>query len=308
MPGSAASNAAELTATAADRVDALLDWCTFPPAGTAVVCAVSGGADSTALAALAVAAGCHVSLMHVDHGLRPTSAQDADVVRSTGQRLGVDVTSVRIELADGPNLEARARDARYAALPAGALTGHTADDQAETMLLNLMRGASAGMTAMRPGHTRPLLALRRSDTVWVCATWGLSTVTDESNVDPRFLRNRVRHEVLPLLQQVSGRDVVPVLTRQSELWRDDNDLLDQLAGALDPTDAKALSLAPRALARRAVRHWLTAECGMGHPPDLASIDRVMEVATGSRVACEVAGGLRVQRRRQRLSVGPRLPL
>jgi tRNA(Ile)-lysidine synthase len=287
---------------AADRFTALLQRCTFPPPGTSVTCAVSGGADSTALAVLAVAAGCDVSLVHVDHGLRPDSSTEADVVRRTGARLGVSVRSVRVHIVDGPNLEARARRARYEALPADVLTGHTADDQAETVLLNLLRGAAIGLAAMRPGHRRPLLSLRRGDTEWICTDAQFEVVDDESNADSRFLRNRVRHELLPLVTELAGRDLVPILNRQADLLRDDGDLLDQLAATLDASDARALTAAPRPLARRAVRRWLTDSCGTGHPPDLATVDRVLEVAGGRVVACEVAGGLRVRRHQQRLSI------
>ncbi len=277
----------------------MLTRCTFPPAGTRVTCAVSGGADSTALLALAVAAGLDATAFHVDHGLRAGSHLEADTVRATALRLGVRFDSVRVELADGPNLEARAREARHAALPPGTLTGHTADDQAETVLLNLLRGAALpGLAAMRPGPTKPLLALRRSETVALCSAMGLVVVDDPSNRDPRHLRNRVRHELLPLLADLGRRDPVPVLTRQADLAREESDLLDTLAATIDPTDAKALVAAPPALARRAVRHWLTAD----HPPDAASVERVLAVAAGAAGAAEVTGGRRVERHRQRLTV------
>jgi tRNA(Ile)-lysidine synthase len=288
---------------AADRFAEILDRCTFPRAGTAVTCAVSGGADSTALVALAVAAECTVDVVHIDHGLRPGSAREADVVRRTACRLGVAYRSVHIDIADGPNLEARARSARYAALPDDVLTGHTADDQAETVVLNLLRGAASGLAGMRPSARRPLLALRRADTEWVCAALGLELVEDESNHDPRFLRNRVRHEALPLLADLAGRDLVPILTRQADVMRDDIDLLDGLAAALDASDALALTAAPLPLARRAVRRWLTEAGCTGHPPDLAAVDRVLDVAAGRATGCEIAGGLTVRRRHQRLMIG-----
>ena len=296
-----------LSSAATDRFAVILDRCTFPTAGTAVTCAVSGGADSTALVALAVAAGCDVSVVHVDHGLRPGSAVEAGVVRRTGERWGVPVRSVRVHVPDGPNLEARARAARYGALPDDVLTGHTADDQAETVILNLLRGAASGLAAMRPSVRRPLLALRRADTEWVCDALDLEIVADESNDDPRFLRNRVRHELLPLLAGLAGRDLVPILTRQADLLRDDGDLLDQLASAVDVCDALALSATPLPLARRAVRRWLTEAGGTGHPPDLAAVDRVLDVAAGRTVAGEIAGGLRVRRHHQRLTIEQILP-
>ncbi|MFZ4720519.1 MAG: tRNA lysidine(34) synthetase TilS [Ilumatobacteraceae bacterium] len=284
-----------------DEVETLLGRCTFPPAGTDVTCAVSGGPDSAALLVLAVAAGCRATAVHVDHGLRVGSAGEADVVARLATRLGAGFRAVTVQVADGPNLEARARDARYAALPADVLTGHTADDQAETMLLNLLRGAGAsGLGAMRPGPNRPILGLRRAETVALCAALGIDVVRDPSNDDPRHRRNRVRHELLPLLDDIAQRDVVPVLARQADLARDEADLLDALATDLDPTDAKALAAAPTAVARRAVRRWLTTT----HPPDAATVARVLAVAAGDAGATDIGQGRRVERHQQRLSVRP----
>lgn len=290
-----------LPGAAMSLIECLLPRCTFAPPGTPVTCAVSGGADSTALAVLAAAAGCIVDIVHVDHGLRPGSDGEAAVVARTATRLGVPMRSLRVTVDPGPNLEARARAARYAVLPTDVLTGHTADDQAETVLVNLLRGAAAaGLAGMRPGPRRPLLGLRRAETVELCAMAGLAVVDDESNRDLRFVRNQVRHRMLPLLAEISGRDPVPVLVRQADVLRDDDDLLVALAGQIDVTDARALAAAPRPLARRAVRMWLSATDVELHPPDLATVDRVLEVAAGRRLACEVAGGHRIERHHQRL--------
>jgi len=270
--------------------------CAFPPAGRAVDCAVSGGADSLALAVLALWSGCAVTAWHVDHGLRPGSAAEAEVVRQVAQRFGAAFASRQVVVAPGPNLEARARAARYGVLPPGVLTGHTADDQAETVLLHLVRGAGlAGLAGIRP-LGRPLLGVRRAETRALCGALGLAPVDDESNRDPRHRRNRVRHEVLPLLDDVAGRDVAAVLARQAVLLRDDADLLDGLAAGIDPSDARALASAPAPLARRAVRRWLAGE----HPPDAATVARVLAVARGEATACEVGQGRRVERHAQRL--------
>ena len=137
----------------------LLSRCTFPPAGAPLACAVSGGADSLALLVLAAAAGCDVTAIHVDHGLRAGSAAEAEVVRGAAARFGARFESHRVSVRSGPNLEARARAARFAALPADVATGHTMDDQAETILINLLRGAGAdGLAGMEPGGRHPLLA------------------------------------------------------------------------------------------------------------------------------------------------------
>ena len=274
------------------RYGALLARCTFPPAGTPVTCAVSGGADSLALLVLAVTAGCQATAVHVDHGLRPGSAAEADVVRDAAARLGAGFRAEKVDVAPGPNLEARARAARYAVLPAGVLTGHTADDQAETLLLNLLRGAGLdGLAGMRPeGH--PILGLRRHETEAVCEAEDLSPVADPTNTDPAHRRNRVRHELLPLMNDIAQRDVVPILVRQAALLRDDAEALPTV---LDPTDAHALAAAPSALARRAVRSWLTE--GQEHPPDAATVERVLAVARNEARAADVGAGRRVARTR-----------
>jgi tRNA(Ile)-lysidine synthase len=281
----------------------LLGRCTFPPPGGPLVCAVSGGPDSLALLALATAAGCRVTAVHVDHGLRPGSAAESDVVAAAAARFGAGFRAERVTVPDGPNLEARARAARRRVLGDAAATGHTADDQAETVLVNLLRGAGVdGLAGMRAGPTHPLLALRRSETVALCAHLGLEPVRDPSNDDPRFVRNRVRSELLPLCADIAGRDVVPVLARQARLLAGDAELLGTLGALLDPTDASALAAAPAAQARRAVRGWLA---GSGpHPPPADAVDRVMEVARLERRATEVPGGVRVARSGGRLRMGP----
>jgi tRNA(Ile)-lysidine synthase len=269
------------------------------------VCAFSGGPDSTALLVLALAAGCDVAAVHVDHGLRPTSAVEAGAASELAAAIGVPCTVITVELSDGPNLEARARDARRRALPAGALTGHTADDRAATLLVNLLRGAGAdGLTAMGPAPTRPILDLRRAETVALCAARGLHPVVDPSNGDPRFVRNRVRDELVPLMAAIAGRDVVPLLVRTATVVADDAALARSRADGLDATDAKALASWAPPLARRVVRQWLTGvvDGGSGYPPDAATVERVLQVATGERRACEIAGGLRVERHRQRLRI------
>jgi len=277
----------------------LLPRCSFPAPGTRATLAVSGGADSSALALLAVAHGLDATLVHVDHGLRPASAGEAEVVARLAERLRCDFRSETVGVEPGPNLEARAREARYGVLPPDVMTAHTADDQAETMVLQLLRGAAlTGLAGMRPGVRRPLLALRRGDTVALCEQFGVEVVHDPMNDDRRFTRVRVRHEVLPLLSDVAQREVIDLFGRQAALWRDDDELLETLAGALDPTDARALAGAPVALARRALRRWLADPT----PPSAAEIERVLQVVRGERLACELEGGRRITRSHQRLRI------
>jgi tRNA(Ile)-lysidine synthase len=291
----------------ADLVAGLLTRCTFPAPGTPLACAVSGGADSLALLVLAAAAGCAVTAIHVDHGLRPGSAREAEVVADAARRVGARFEGRRVSVAPGPNLEARARAARLAALPPGAATGHTMDDQAETVLVHLLRGAGAdGLAGMERGTRHPLLGLRRAETQALCAARSLVPVCDPSNDDPAFVRNRVRHELLPLCADVAGRDPVPLLARQAGVLRDEAGLLDALAAEAlpDPADARALAAARRPLARRAVRRWLREATGGVYPPSLAEVERTLAVARGERVGTELSGGARVRRTAGRLRVEP----
>ena len=239
--------------------------------------------------------------MHVDHGLRPGSDADFAVVAAAAAGLGVSSSTCRVTVEAGPNLEARARDARYEALEharvaAGAavvLVGHTADDQAETVLLNLLRGsATAGLAAMpaRQGTVvRPLLGLRRRDTLEICARLGFAPVVDPMNGDSRFRRVWLRREVLPALEAGAGRDLRDLLARQAEVMRDESDLLDALArralaDAGDPPRTDRIAALEPALARRALRQWLG-----GSPPSLATIDALLAVVAGERRALELPG-------------------
>lgn len=280
-------------------VSDLLSRCSFPTKDSHVNCAVSGGADSVALFVLACAANLSVTAWHVDHGLRENSHSEAEFIAQLATQLGAHFESRTVTVEYGANTEARARQARYGVLPVDVMTGHTADDQAETILINLLRGSGTrGLAGMQPTSQRPLLQIRRSETQALCSALGIAVFNDPSNNDERFQRNRIRHEVLPLLESLSKRDLVPVLMRQADLLRDDDDLLNELADALDPTDALALASAPLALARRAIRAWLT------NPlvPDSATVERVLEVARGNTLACDIGLGRQVRRSHQQLRI------
>lgn len=275
-------------------IEELLDRCLFPPAGTAAVCAVSGGPDSLALLVLACAAGLEVEAVHVDHGLRPESGNEATVVAAAARRFGASFRAEKVDVPDGPDLEARARQARRDVIGPEALTGHTADDQAETLLINLLRGAGpTGLAAMRAGGTHPILHLRRKETHAVCAAVELEPVVDLSNENPRFVRNRVRHELLPLMASISDRDPVPVLNRSALQSRTVSDDLDRLAADLDPRSTADIQEAVQSVAATALREWL--RDNNGHPPSAAELGRVLDVAWHRRRACELAGGRRVTR-------------
>jgi tRNA(Ile)-lysidine synthase len=216
-------------ATAADRRGVIAP-------GETVLIACSGGPDSTALldalARLAPPRGWRLSVAHVDHGLRPGSAGEADVVGELAAARGLAFRSLRVELEGGSSLQDRARTARHAALRAesarvGAAVialGHTADDQAETVLMRLLAGASPGglpsMAERERGLVRPLLRVWREATLAYCSALGIAPLLDPSNTDPRFLRTRVRHEVIPALEAVfpgARRRLVVLADRQRRL-------------------------------------------------------------------------------------------
>ncbi len=257
------------------------------------------------MALLAVEAGLEIEICYVHHGLRPSADHDAAVAADLAERLGVPHVERRLDLEPGPDLEARAREARYGVLPAEVCVGHTADDRAETVLMNLLRGAGPAGVAPAFGRVRrPILGLRRAETRSICAALGVPTADDPMNHDEAFTRVAVRERLVPLIAEIFGRDPVPLLNRHADLVADTLDVVRTDAATLDPTDAAALRGAPRAVASEAIRAWLRDTTGSAHPVDAASIDRVLAVAANDILATEVNGGTRVARTDGVLRVEP----
>lgn len=280
-------------------VSGMLSRCRFPEAAHHDV-AVSGGADSLALLALALATGSSVTAHHVDHGLRPAGHEEAAAVAGVCRRWGAAFEAHSVGLTDGPDLEARCRQARFEVLPPDCLTGHTADDQAETVLLRLLRGTGpAGLAAME-SRRHPLLELRRADTEGHCAHLEVTPFVDPTNGSPRFTRNRIRNEVLPLLAEVTGRDVVPLVNRTAELLRSHNAAIGELAAGVDPSDVRALRSVPEPVATEALRIWWTSETDGLPPPGRAATQRMLDVVGGVHRGCEVTAGWRLDRSAGRL--------
>jgi tRNA(Ile)-lysidine synthase len=298
----------------ADRAASALAAAGVPAAGDGLAVAVSGGADSLALLhalrTLAGPRGWWLAVVTVDHGLRPGSAADAAFVADHAKSLGVEArlaTLTRAELARHRDAgqEGAARAARYEALwrAAGELgcgwlaTGHTLDDQAETVLLQLLRGAGpdglAGMSVRRGRLLRPLLGVRRAETRGCCTAVGVRWREDPTNQDPGPLRNRVRQRLLPLLEELRPGAAVALartagLAAQERAWLDPM-VAAALAGAAVPSvaepsgpvalDAAVLAGLPAALARRVVR--AAARQAGALPPDADATDRVVALAGGS---------------------------
>ena len=277
-----------------DLLSELQDRCIFPASGTEVDCAVSGGADSLALLLLAVNAGLKVTAWHVDHGLRETSSDEGEMVFEVASDLGVQSNCLKAFIEDGPNLEARARDARRDVLPPQILTGHTADDQAETVILNLLRGSGVqGTAGIGDPHRRPILDLRRRETRELCLLEQLDPVNDPMNLDPRFTRNRIRNEVIPLLAEVAGRDPVPLLARHANLAGEASGILANLIKDFDITDVRSVADVPDPVVRFAIQDWLTDNLGL--PADYSSVNRVLQIVRGEIKGTEIPGGFRVDR-------------
>ncbi|WP_249999807.1 tRNA lysidine(34) synthetase TilS [Actinoplanes sp. M2I2] len=285
------------------------------PAGGPVLVACSGGADSLALAAAARFVGSSVGLVTVDHGLQAGSAGRATEVAGWASSAGFDpviVETVSVAgLPGGP--EAAARTARYGALSAAAartgaaavLLGHTRDDQAETVLLALARGAGprglAGMPARKGIFLRPLLEVARADTRKACAALGLVPWEDPHNSDPAFARSRVRASALPALVEALGPAVVANLARSAELIAADNEELDRLAARAlgSAADVRVADLRdlPRAIRRRVLHMWVRQ---LGAPGSalshrhVAALDALVTEWHGQG-AVHLPGGIKVAR-------------
>jgi tRNA(Ile)-lysidine synthase len=211
--------------------------------GDRVEVALSGGADSLALAACLAFVGSkegwECGAVVVDHGLQPGSDSVAETAAGQARALGLDVEVVRVDVGSQGGVEAAARDARYAVLrersAAAVLLAHTMDDQAETVLLGLGRGSGprsiAGMPSVAGALRRPFLGLRRAETEQICTASDLSWWSDPHNADPRFRRARLRYEVVPLLEDVLGGGVTEALARTSSQVRADVEFLDGLVAA-----------------------------------------------------------------------------
>ena len=316
----------------------------FPRNDAAVIVAVSGGADSTALLLALhelIRAGklsLQLTVAHLDHGLRELSKEDAAWVKHLATGLGYLAVVRRVDVhkraaETGDNLEQSARRARYDFLKATArkaraqlvLTAHTLDDQAETVLLRLLRGSAAeglsGIESQRPLEQgsniqlgRPLIAwARRTEVEDYCRAQRVDFRRDEMNENEEFSRVRIRKQLLPLMQTFNNK-IVDALSRTAGLLREDADVLSFEAGKLltaatvgselnangSPSlDAKVVGAAPAAVRRRTLRLWLERERGhlrrleMVH---LVALDRLLTGDKGGRVA-QLPDGAQVTRKR-----------
>jgi tRNA(Ile)-lysidine synthase len=317
------------------RVGRTVDRYRMLATGDRVLVAVSGGPDSVALlaalASLAPRRQLTLHAAHLNHGLRvEESVRDQRCAERVTTALGVPLTVEAVgEPLAGPGLEARARELRYAFLTRVAsrlscdriATGHTLDDQAETVLMRLLRGTGwdgmAGILPVRGGVVvRPLIECRRSDVLDFLSAVQLEFCEDSSNSDRRFLRNRIRHEIIPQLRSLNPlvcEHLAGIASRHAEEGR----FLEEQAAALQtaataPDGSLSIGVfaaAPAALQRRIMRAWLRSVRGNLRGIGAAHVEAMYQAALGDRASAAVSlpGGTLVVREYDWLRVASRIP-
>jgi len=296
-------------------------------AGDCALVAVSGGADSLALAYVLLKEAPDLAItliaVTVDHQLQSGSADQAVKVQNELKAMGYqEVVIEKVSVKEKSGLEAGARTARYAALDAVAhaygatqiFLGHTRDDQAETVLLGLARGSGtrslSGMAVVNGKYARPFLQLTREQTVKACQEAKLNPWNDPHNENAKFSRVRVRNSVLPVMESEIGPGIAAALARSAAILRDDADALDEMAQAvisridLKDLDCAALAELPRAIRSRILRAAIYAA---GAPSGSLSADHLSAVeslVTSWHGQGEVSlpGGVKVARISGRLSL------
>ncbi len=296
-------------------------------AGDCVLVAVSGGADSLALAyALnkeAPELAISLIAVTVDHQLQSGSGDQAKKVQTELKAMGYqEVIIEKVIVQEKSGLEADARTARYAALDAIAhaygatqiFLGHTRDDQAETVLLGLARGSGtrslSGMAVVNGKYARPFLLLTREQTVQACQEAKLNPWSDPHNENKKFSRVRVRNMVLPVMEAEIGPGIAAALARSAAILRDDADALDEMAQAvisrvdLKDLDCAALAELPRAIRSRVLRAAIYAAGAPGgslSADHLAAVEALITSWRGQGEA-SLPGGVKVARISGRLSL------
>ncbi len=278
------------------------------PAGDLVV-ALSGGADSAALAYLLGHPARRFRAVHVNHGL-PDSSKLERAARGIAGRLGVDLDVAAVAVPAGASAEGQARHARYESLSGQLetgewlLTAHTREDQAETVLMNLLRGSGpaglAGIPVKSGSIARPMLGISRSETRELAVLADLPFYDDPANLDPANRRNVIRLEVLPGLEARFNPRLVESLARAATLTRSDEDYLQGQVGSVSllargssvAVPVGGLAAVPRPVADRAVRGCL-ARVRPPHSGTAAEMAQIWAVASGERRSTLLAGGIEV---------------
>ncbi len=294
-----------------------------------VLVAISGGADSVALLHMLREKGYELTAAHYNHGLRPEADADEEFVKTLCADLGIPFVAGRGDVAAdaarcGAGIEETAREMRYAFLEETRVksglgriaTAHNADDNAETVLLNLVRGAGlSGLCGIPPqrGHiVRPILHLSRAEILAYLTSHNLPYREDASNADTVFRRNYLRHEILPALKALNPA-LTDAVTRLTGLLREDEEYLTALAreeiqlhgiGASFP--AKRLNSLPKPVSSRVCR--LLVQSVTGYPPELNGLDAMLDISAGGNGRRrDLAGGLTVEKAQNMIVVTRKTP-
>jgi len=296
-------------------------------AGDTVLVAVSGGADSLALASAILTESKQYAItaiaVTIDHQLQSGSGVQAEKVEKQLKEMGYGKVIVKkVVVTTESGLEAGARDARYEALSACAtqekatkvFLGHTRDDQAESVLLGLARGSGtrslSGMSVENGIYLRPLLQITREETVAACSELGIEPWNDPHNGNTDFSRVRVRNEVLPVMEEKLGPGISAALARSAGILRDDADALDEIAQSeisvsdlanLDCEHLSTLSRAIRSRVLRAALYAAGAPSGSITADHLAGVEALVTSWHGQG-ALSLPGGVKVERISGRLSL------
>ena len=300
--------------------------------GDRVLVGCSGGPDSVclllSLAGLRSLFGIRLDVLHVDHGLRPSSRVDARYVRRLAQRLELPfhLRTASGSPPPGTSVEAWARGVRLTAIEevagetgaAHAALGHTRNDQAETVLMALISGggleALAGIPPVSGRLVHPLLEVSRAEVEAFCRAAGVRPRLDETNREPRYLRNAIRLEAIPAIEDATDREIVAAIARSAQLLRSDADLLAsegdrEAARLVEPIDdgrridAAALVSLPAPIAGRVVRSALRS---LGVAWTHADVDAVLDLARGRPGRRrDLTAGLLARRDRVYLSLSSR---
>lgn len=285
------------------------------PPGPLVV-ALSGGSDSGALAWLVQQAGHPLTAVHVDHGLTHSPLMREAAAR-TASHLGIELEIVRTEVSPGPSPEGQAREARYrafarsSAATASILTAHTADDNLETVLINLIRGTGtrglAGIPRFRPPNIyRPLLTTTRDQLREIAHLVGIPYADDPMNLEPSLARTRLRTTVIPRLRELNP-SILDSVTAMTALVRNDADLLDGVTPTIPAVVDGMVRVPLGTLAAMpdgiSDRYLIGVLESLGLGPERERIERIRAVANGEAVSREIAGGVTASRAGPLLVIG-----
>ncbi len=276
-------------------------------AGNPCVIGLSGGADSLALVAAAAAEDVDARAVVVDHGLQDGSREVSERAAAQAREFGILAEVVRVSVPTG-NVEAAAREARYAALFSHAGAGdvwvaHTADDQAETLLLGALRGNPSGMSVRAGNLVRPFLTIRRTDTLGACDELGIAPWHDPMNDDSSFRRVAIRTQIIPALSELLGGDAVAPLAATADRIAQDQAIISQLADLTPTTDCAVLLGEPGGIRRRRLANWLLEN---GVPVQGDQLDAIECLVTNwhGQGPIPVAGGRAVARVGGKLQLVP----